>query len=503
MSYLAHSRKWVDDMGWPGVSLVGRRHYEVVSDIPEKFREAHRRALAGEIITCPEDAFERGDGSVTWLRWAVHPWHAADGSIGGIVLVTDIIDELVEAREAALEASRLKSEFLANVSHEIRTPLNGIIGMSELALSTRLEPEQHDFVETIRASADSLLTVINDILDFSKIESGKFSLQAQTFDVREEIAQTMKMFVAGARPRGLQLTYEVAEQVPQLAGGDSGRLRQVLVNLVGNALKFTERGGVAVQVGVQEFDGDAVVLRFSVSDTGIGIPTDRLQAIFEPFTQADGAMTRRFGGTGLGLTISARLVELMGGRVWAESPAPDHAHGRDVGGPGSVFFFTVRLTAESRAADVAAPKAMPVGEMRSSNGARSTTAPRILLAEDNPVNQKVAVAMLRRRGYDVSLAETGRDAVDLVGREPFDLVLMDVQMPEMDGFAATAAIREAEARTGGHLTIIAMTAHSMAGDRERCLAAGMDGYLSKPIRSADLYALLDHELGGDVTEGAA
>jgi PAS domain S-box-containing protein len=504
MRYLAHSRKWVDDMSWPGVSLVGRLHYEVVPDIPEKFRAAHRRALAGEIITCPEDAFERGDGSVTWLRWAVHPWHAADGSIGGIVLVTDVINELVEAREAALEASRLKSEFLANVSHEIRTPLNGIIGMSELALSTRLEPEQHDFVATIRASADSLLTVINDILDFSKIESGKFSLQAQTFDVRGEIAQTMKMFAAGARPRGLQLTCDVDPAVPQMAGGDPGRLRQVLVNLVGNALKFTERGGVAVRVGVEAIDREAVMLRVSVSDTGIGIPADRLDAIFEPFTQADGAMTRRFGGTGLGLTISARLVELMGGRIWVESPAPAAAaEGAAAGGPGSVFAFTVRLTAvEGRTAEAAAPRAVPVGEPRSNAATRGTTAARILLAEDNPVNQKVALHMLRRRGYDVSVATTGRDAVDLVGRQPFDLVLMDVQMPEMDGFAATAAIREAEATTGGHLTIIAMTAHSMAGDRERCLAAGMDGYLSKPIRSADLYALLDRELGG-VSEGAA
>ncbi len=503
LRYLAHSRKWVDDMDWPGVSLLGRLHYDVVPDIPDKFRDAHARALAGEIIACPEDTFERGDGTVTWLRWAVHPWHAADGSIGGIVLVTEIIDDLVRGREAALEASRLKSEFLANVSHEIRTPLNGIIGMSELTLSTRLEPEQQDFVATIRSSAESLLTVINDILDFSKIESGKFSLQAQAFDVREEIAQTMKMFVVGARPRGLQLTCEVDEPVPAMAGGDPGRLRQVLVNLVGNALKFTERGGVAVRVGVQAFDGDAVVLRISVSDTGIGIPADRLEAIFEPFTQADGAMTRRFGGTGLGLTISARLVELMGGRVWAESPAPADTPGRDAGGPGSVFSFTVRLTtADSRAADVAAPRATPASETRSTAGARSATARRILLAEDNPVNQKVALHMLRRRGYAVSLAETGRDAVDLARREPFDLVLMDVQMPEMDGFAATAAIRESETRTGRHLTIIAMTAHSMAGDRERCLAAGMDGYLSKPIRSADLYALLDCELG-EVTEGAA
>jgi CheY-like chemotaxis protein len=194
----------------------------------------------------------------------------------------------------------------------------------------------------------------------------------------------------------------------------------------------------------------------------------------------------------------------MGGRIWAESPAPVDAQGRDVGGPGSVFSFTVRLTAAAgRAAEVTAPRPVPDSQPRVGARLRDTTAPRILLAEDNPVNQKVAMAMLRRRGYDVTLAETGRDAVDLVGRERFDLVLMDVQMPEMDGFAATAAIREAEARSGGHLTIIAMTAHSMAGDRERCLAAGMDAYLSKPIRSADLYALLDHELGGDVTEGAA
>jgi PAS domain S-box-containing protein len=522
MRYLAHSRKWVDDIERSGESLVGRLHYDVVPDLPERFKESHRRCLAGEVLTCPEDVFPRADGSVTYLRWAVHPWHTADGGIGGIVLVTDVINELVEAREAALEASRLKSEFLANVSHEIRTPLNGIIGMSELALGATLGAEEHEYVNTIRSSAESLLTVINDILDFSKIESGKFSLHAHTFEVRLEIEQTLKMFVAGAGPKALRLTHVIDEDVPVLVGGDAGRLRQVLVNLVGNAVKFTERGGVAVHVATAEADADSVVLCVSVTDTGIGIPADKLDAIFEPFTQADGAMTRRFGGTGLGLTISARLVELMGGQVWAESPAPDADRWSSEGGPGSVFRFTVRMGLV--AGELRAPEEAP-SERRTGTGTIEVTtqarsieardsrelpapaplvgAPRILLAEDNPVNQKVAMHMLRRRGYDVTLVGTGRDAVDRVALERFDLVLMDVQMPEMDGFTATAAIRRAEQLSGGRLTIIAMTAHSMAGDRERCLAAGMDGYLSKPIRSADLYALLDRELASTETEGAA
>ena len=480
-----------------GESLVGRCHYDVVPDLPERLKDVHRRGLAGEVVVCPEDSFPRDDGSVTYLRWAVHPWRTADGEIGGIVIATDIIDELVRAREAALEASRLKSEFLANVSHEIRTPLNGIIGMSELALATPLPPEQHEYIGTIRSSADSLLTVINDILDFSKIESGKFSLELHNFDLRTEVTQALKIFMVGAEAKGLRLSHVIESEVPSVVGGDAGRLRQVLINLVGNALKFTEQGGVDVRVANETAEPDAVVLRVSVSDTGIGIPADRLDAIFEPFTQADGAMTRRFGGTGLGLTISARLVELMGGRVWAESPASAGTGAAVGGGPGSTFHFTLRLqrvVEGARPVDAARETADSKAIAVTGAGRFPAAGRRILLAEDNPVNQRVAMHMLRRAGYDVTIVSTGREAVEAIAASRFDLVLMDVQMPEMDGLTATGEVRRREHDSGAHVPIIAMTAHSMTGDRERCLAAGMDGYLSKPIRSEDLYNLLARTL---------
>jgi PAS domain S-box-containing protein len=481
-----HSARWKQILGYQEHELPSstqewesRVHPE---DLPRVQRELQDHLDRKTRFYITEYRIRTRDGSYIWvLARGQALWDEAGNPVRMVGSHSDITERklseeaLRRARDEAEAGNRAKSEFLANMSHEIRTPMAGVLGMIDLVLLTPITPQQKEYLETARYSADSLLVLLNEILDLSKIEAKRLDLAPVAFSIRQSVDGAVRLFAVRAQEKGLALTSTVAEDIPDRLVGDPLRIRQILLNLVGNAIKFTDAGSVTVRAMVQSRTGSTTLLRVEVTDTGIGIPAGKHELVFDRFRQADGSMSRRHMGSGLGLTISAHLVDLMGGGIGLRSDE----------GKGSTFFFTLPLELAN------------VNEASPSAAAPSATQPpaaahrlRILVAEDNVVNQKLAALLLKHEGHDVTVVGDGNAAVRAVAQDSFDVVLMDLQMPQMDGFEATAAIRAAEAGTGRHLRIVALTAHAMKDDHDKCLKAGMDDYLTKPIDSARLRSAL-------------
>lgn len=540
---------WTNDAfvkltGYSAAEAIGHRIDELLfgpstpADSIRDFQEALRN---GHEFSQDVLQYNR-DGRTFWVECRLIPMHDEEGRLTRwVALQNDVTrrrqteEALRAAKQAAEESSRAKSEFLANMSHEIRTPLNAILGMTELSLATDLTPQQRDYLRTVQSSGETLLQLLSDVLDLSKIEAGKMALEQVEFNLADAVRETVKALSAAAQSKGITLSVQMPRDVPQDVRGDPTRFRQILFNLVGNAIKFTERGEVAVEVQEQWRAEDEISLHFSVQDTGIGIPKEKLQQIFESFTQADSSIARRFGGSGLGLAITSQLLGMMHGKIWVQSKI----------GQGSTFHFTIKLglphttdiaeqgVSNLTIAETHGPAEASANGNSSSNRRRRqpdlnrsprtegdngnqsflrqkpARALRILVADDYEPNRHLAIEILERRGHHCEAAADGNQAIAATADGRFDAVLMDVQMPGLDGFSATQEIRKREKGTAGHVPIIALTAHALVGDREKCLVAGMDAYLAKPIRASELIAMVEAVTGitpsrlNDVTSTSA
>jgi PAS domain S-box-containing protein len=469
MRYLVCSKQWLDSFEPVDQEVIGRSHYERFRKIPERWKAFHQRALAGESVFCSEDRYDLADGSFHYIRGVVQPWRELDGEIGGILVVADDIDELVRAREAALAASTAKSDFLASMSHEIRTPMNAIIGMSDLLGETQLDSTQQEYVRILKRAGETLLTLINDVLDLSKVEAGLLEIEQVEFDLAEVVDRAAEVAALRAHEKGLELICHIGRDVPQCVIGDPHRLRQVLLNLLGNAVKFTDQGEVVLRVRRSPTDPQGV-LRFSVTDTGIGVPEAKHAAIFESFTQADSSTTRRYGGSGLGLAIAKRIVERMEGILTLESQEDQ----------GSCFAFQIPL-----------PPAQPSGASTraGTGGLRALSGTRVLVIDDNATNRLILRETLGGWGCTVVDLESGRAGIRAFQTarergEPFNVVLLDCNMPELDGFAVAEELHQVMGYE--RTTIMMLTSGNRGGDLLRARRAGLKAYLIKPVKRQDL-----------------